>query len=353
MMIFIKYILRLFAILVIVGKCFAQAQHVAPTSFLEQPSLKSMHLIEVEYIINANYPTLNQQDLYRILNISSSFFKQNFSAQVEFRLSNELRDIKDILKLISPIDYASVNRALFNFKNKMGDKELLIARTANALRLSGDDTRQARNYAKQYLTAPLKSDSLIHFSEALVETQLTRLYEWSALKNSNGIKLIDDSLANEYLMWNNFVIKHTNKQLIITNQLIASAEYFGNSVHSSIRGGVSNGFTSPSINSSSGVASVVSLFPFVSEDPTTMKIRDGVFLNSEARNVAIALMIVHELGHQIIRLGHPFESISCVMTPPKLLHFRAWVEAINPELCPLGSSSAMTPGAIKFIDLRK
>jgi hypothetical protein len=350
---FLRLFLVTFALVISAGFSYSQIQPYATPQFLELPSLDKKQIVEVEYVENSKFPTLKTNELIRILEISTSLMQKIFSVQVEFKFSDEHKDIKDILNSISQSDALAISHATYDFKNEKGDKSLLIARTANALRLAGDDTQHARIFAYEYLTFKPKSESLTDFSEALVETQLARLRDWSVLKNANGTYLIDSSFANEYLMWNTYAVKKTKKQLTITNQLIASSEYFGNSVHSAIRGGVSNGFTSPASNSSSGVTSIVSLFPFLAVDHATMRIRDGLFASADARDLAIAYMVVHELGHQLMRLGHPFENASCVMTPPKLLYFREWINGIDPKSCFLGSSKAMTLGAVKFIDIRK
>jgi hypothetical protein len=277
---------------------------------------------------------------------------QHFDLQVDLKISKYDTRIEEVLSTISLLDEKNIKLSAYDFKKSNGDKQLLISRTANTLRLVGDDTEQARQYASDYLIIKPKTAALLDFSEALVETQLARLSQWRNFKSNEGKSLIDESLANEYLMWLTYVAKYTKVQLVLTNQLIASAEYLGNSVHSSIRGGVSNGFTSHSSKSTSGVASVVSLFPFISDDRITMSLRDGFFENQDMRNEAIALMIVHELGHQLVRLGHPFENKNCVMNPPKLLHFNRWLLDIKPNFCKLNSNQGMKPGIIKFLDTR-
>ena len=60
------------------------------------------------------------------------------------------------------------------------------------------------------------------------------------------------------------------------------------------------------------------------------------------------LILVHELGHQLQHLDHPDHSAACVMNPPPHLRFHEWVRGLDAQACAVGSSRAMTPGAVKF-----
>ena len=65
------------------------------------------------------------------------------------------------------------------------------------------------------------------------------------------------------------------------------------------------------------------------------------------------MLLVHELGHQLLGLGHPFENDACVMNPPQLLRFKEWLKKLNPDKCDVGSSVDMRLGRLTFRDLRK
>ncbi len=59
------------------------------------------------------------------------------------------------------------------------------------------------------------------------------------------------------------------------------------------------------------------------------------------------LCCAHELGHQLLQLGHSWSNRSCLMRPVELLDFVSWFNEIDAGKCPLGSSPAMEPGAVK------
>ncbi|MGQ0708256.1 MAG: hypothetical protein ACT4NV_00745 [Rhodoferax sp.] len=324
----------------------------AQPRFLPIPPQDQKHRLSVEYVFNPHLPSLDRSELSDVLRKAAALLEKHLALQVEFTPIAEAEDIGAVVRSVPPEALASIKSRVFDFKGQTGDWRRLVTGTANALQQSGDDTQRARDFALPYLIAPPKSASLSDFSEALVETQLGRLQGWRSARTRGGSVLIDDSTANEYLMWHAYVGHHTPHHLILTNQIIASAEYVDNSVHSAIRGGVSNGLTTTAKKNSLGAASVVSLFPFVSSDPVTSGLRDGAFDSPDQRNEAIALMVVHELGHLLARHGHPYDNPACVMNPPPLLHFKRWMQQLDPASCKVGSSKAMKVGALRFLDTR-
>ena len=133
-------------------------------------------------------------------------------------------------------------------------------------------------------------------------------------------------------------------EIVLTNQLVASAEYSGTSIHSALRGGVSVGATFPSAGAE--VGSYVFLSTLVFDDVLAGVRREGRY-GEQAPRLAGAYL-AHELGHQLLHLGHPFANPYCVMTPARVFQFRAWFDSIDAERCALGSLPAMQPGAIEL-----
>jgi hypothetical protein len=72
------------------------------------------------------------------------------------------------------------------------------------------------------------------------------------------------------------------------------------------------------------------------------------FTPEEAARLA-GVGAAHELGHQLFHFLHPYDNPACVMNPVPMFAYRAWVEKLSPQDCPLGSSPPMQPGAFKFV----
>jgi hypothetical protein len=132
----------------------------------------------------------------------------------------------------------------------------------------------------------------------------------------------------------------------LTNQLVASAEYYGVDIHSAIRGGVTVGTTAYSRNSKFGSYVFMSTFPFQDDSETTRKMRGGAQYSDAYAAELAGAYLAHEIGHLLFQLGHPFGQKACVMNPVSMLHFQEWFEQINGTDCPIGSRPEMTPGAI-------
>ena len=339
--------------LLLVGCSLAHGQERASRpAFLPFPAPLKTHVLPVVFVENHRLPTLTDDEIKSILDLVTVKAFETLRLKVEFTYSGR-SPIIDLFSKLPPSAHEQIKSRIFDFKGGTGNKELLLRSTAASLRQSGDDSVAARAYATPYLATAPTDASLPAFVEALVETQLRTLEAWRHVSGNDGKSVIDDSPQNEYAYWLALSVGAVRHELVLTNQLVASAEYLGNALHSALRGGVSNGFTNSAAFTQSGLTSIVSFYPFIAQDGLTKRLRDGEFPSKRTRNEAIATLVVHELGHQLLGLGHPFENDACVMNPPKVLHFKEWLAKIDPAKCPLGSGSDMRPGRLAFPDLRK
>lgn len=341
--------------------CYALAQPVAepaapsPQSaaqapaFLPLPDLKTP--LRVLVVDNERLPSLSRADVQAVLAQTAQLLKTHFAIEPTFELQQEPWSIQKLFRLIPKQAAPVIDRALYDFKQGKGDVALLTTRTAKLLVADGENTARSREFARPYLqTQP--DETAESFAAALVQAQLERIALWHS-SAQGASAAIDDAPYNEFVYWQFLGLTTLPYELVITNQILASVEYSSNSVHSAIRGGLTNGATFPSIQSKTGAYSVVSTYPFLATDTSTLSLRDGAFANPQERNNAIAVLAAHELGHQLLHLGHPFGNSACIMTPTELLHFRRWLAALDGARCTLGSSLAMQSGKlIRFPDYR-
>ena len=169
------------------------------------------------------------------------------------------------------------------------------------------------------------------------------------LRDTNGQALINKDFTNDYQAWNIITRTYIDAEIVLTNQIIASTEPDSLEIHSVLRGGVANGLTASGRLSKTGTVSIVSLFPFLSSQRPIQRLRGGD-LSKEEQVEIVSLMVTHELGHQLLRLGHPFSQSSCIMNPPIFLKFRAWAKALNTVLCAQAKDEAMQPGFLKIFN---
>lgn len=340
-------------LLCITALAFAQPASVPkppPPAKLPLPELAQLGPLRVGYIDNPRFAPLSTSDQVAVLARAKILLKAHFGIEVAFDLQPGSLPIEALFDAVPPAGAALVDRAVFDFKNGTGNVARLVSNTAKQLQADGDNDAAARAFAQPHLRRPPAGESAEAFAKVLVETQLARIAQWhSAAPNA----AIDAKPYNEFEYWRFLGALDLPYELLLTNQLIASVEYSSNSVHSALRGGLTNGVTFPSIRSKTGSYSVASSFPFVATDSAVMSLRDGEFASRQEMLEGVAVLVVHELGHQLLHLGHPYGNRACIMTPTELLRFKQWLADLNPSQCALGSSPAMTPGSkINFPDVR-
>jgi hypothetical protein len=232
-------------------------------------------------------------------------------------------------------------------------RDILIIELERSLRLNRSPIAAQIAYAQPHLISTIAPNDSRSLAAALIDTQLVRFNQWKGLTGNDAQPLLNGSLYNEYMAW---ALAPRGQawpfEVVITNQLLASVEYQSNSLHSALRGGVSNGLTCESPASRYGTVSTLSLFPFINQTSLTRQLRgdDDRFTADPVQ--AAATLLTHELGHQLLHLGHPFGNKSCVMNPPELLQFSNWVKGLDAARCPLGNEAENTAGVERFLATR-
>jgi len=327
----------------------ANAQPVAKS--LPLPDVSKPVTLRVAYIHNPRFEPFSAGRLGRVLALTAGHVKEHLGVSVAFAPPVEVPIIKVFAalppRLAAVAESQRLDAAINDFALERLARELL-----KDLKQEGELAAQKR-FAARYLVKPPKDASDMAFARALVNTQLTLLGTWQALPGADGQPLIGKDRFNEYAYWNLLGATPLPYEVIVTNQLVASAEWEGNSVHSAVRGGVSNGVTTQNLQGRFQLFSMLSTFPFLDDSPQTVALRGGDTPTASEADNYMALLLAHELGHQLLHLGHPFGNRRCLMTPPPALRFRLWADGLSARDCPVGgrragSSRENTPGFVKF-----
>ena len=337
------------SLLVLGSRAFAEQP--APAN-LPVPVLQGAAHLRVAYADNPRFPTLSGAQLESILGHAVVAVEQHFGIKLSYSPIERV-GLAALFGGIPSKARARAEKARLDATSYEPTRERLARATLKDLQADGD-IRAQRAFALPYLLDPPEDTSPMAFARALVATQHSLLKAWADSPARDGRALIGTDRLNEYTLWLALGDSDMPFDLILTNQLIASAEWEGNSVHSALRGGVSNGITTQSHRSQFKLYSVVSSFPFLDGSAQTRHLRGepGQTETPVAEsNRQMGLMVAHELGHQLLHLGHPYKNSHCVMTPPVRLEFRKWVTGLSAAKCPLGESSGNTRGAVKFISL--
>jgi hypothetical protein len=290
--------------------------------------------LRVAYVVNPGLPGMKAGQLRAVLAAARLGVMENFGVDVGFTEPEE-QSLKALFDRATPRDRSNWKDLSYDFKSGKGDRARLVRGYAAALRSDENSLDDMIAYAEPFLLAPVRERTYQGFAEAVTATLLARLDELRSQKLPDGGELIDRSPNNEVLYWAFIGKLSLPYDVVVTNQLIASAEYLGSSVHTAIRGGITNGITTGNPSAPRGMTAIVSTYPLIGEDGVTRSLR-GDESYSEADSARFAgLLLVHEIGHLLFDLGHSYGRKACVMNPPELLRFREWGEQLAPKDCPV------------------
>lgn len=299
--------------------------------------------IRVIHATNDRFSRISPEQMRIMLASAQQTVRKNFGVDVEFTDVAEIGVDRLFALIRQPVREARKS-SIYDFKSGTGDNRKLAEGINTTLTQRGTKLGDALAFAAPYLPAEHPKD-LMTFSELLSNVMLERLEDWRKVKAADGAPVLDASPYNEWIYWDTLGYANLPYDLVITNQLIASAEYVDVDVHSAIRGGVSVGTTSYSHNSKYGSYIFWSTFPFLDNSENTKLLRGGEkYSDMEAAELAGAYL-AHEIGHLLFQFGHPFGQKACVMNPVSMLRFREWFHQINNTGCPMDSRPEMTAGA--------
>src|SRR5262249_15921636 len=282
----------------------AACAHPAPP-----PSPGQTVTLKVALVVNPGFPSMNAGQIEAVLATARRGVKESFGVDVEFTQPEE-QALQSLFDRATPGQRSDWDGLSYDFKNGKGDRARLARGYAAAFRSDENSLDDQIAFAQPYLLAPVREKTYDGFADAVTATLVTRLDQL------NAQKLLDRSPSNEVLYWAFIGKLSFPYDVVITNQLIASAEYVGTSVHTSIRGGITNGITTGNPSAPRGVTAIVSTYPVIGEDGVTRALR-GDETYSEADGARYAgLLLVHEIGHQLFDLGHAYGKKACVMNPP-------------------------------------
>lgn len=332
-----------FGIVILLSGCrqFDGEWRKAPTSPIKQGSTVQIRVVNAS---NSRLPRMSSEQLRIMLASAQETVKRNFGVNVEFTDISE-SGIEQVFSLI-PLPLRELRKSsIYDFKSGTGDKQKLAKGINTTLTERSTKLEDGLAYLKPFFP-DVHAKDLKSFSELLSNIMLERLDGWRSVKASDGAPVLDDTPYNEIAYWDILGYGKLPYELVITNQLFASAEYEGVDIHTAIRGGVTVGLTTYSHDSKFGTYIVYSTFPFLDNSENTQLLRGGeTYSDVEAAELSGAYL-AHEIGHMLFQFGHPFGQNSCVMNPASMLRFREWFHQLDSTACKIGSRAEMTPGAI-------
>jgi len=305
-------------------------------------------------VINPRFRQLSNEQVAAILQRTVELVKQHFDIEVEFSQVTAI-SIDEMFGYLTDDVIAYRRGEIVDLSLITADvREKMQQSLFATLSLYSGIKQDVIDFATPYLLNPeVKHEDFISLSYALTDTLIARLMYWQDEKAPDGKPVLDassDSSVNpgsyhEWVWWDSLGYADLPYDVLITNQLVASAEYYGMDVHSSIRGGLTAGTTSYNSSSHLGSYVYIMVYPMINDTELLSMLRQDVTYTDEQIISYSAALLTHELGHMLLHLGHPFGETGCIMSPTVMLDYRRWYEALDPTACSVGSSRPMTPGA--------
>ena len=340
--------LMLLLILFVTLSCDKEPQwQAAPMPDLPDDTI---HL-RVANAVNSRFPQLTDEQLQQLLDKTVLMVKQHFNLSIAFEKPESI-SIQNLFDALPEHVKKERQQDIVKFA-VVSDADVIKMRESvyGVLNKYQDDRQAVINYASPYLLSPIKGNDFNQLSAALVDTLLKRLKYWQLQKAADGNPIIDDKPYNEWVWWDSLGYGNVPYDVVITNQLVASAEIYDLSVHSSLRGGITAGTTTYSKQARYGSYVYVMVYPMLNDSDMLVELRNDESYSSDQATSYAAALLTHEIGHQLLHLGHPFGNSNCIMSPMPLLKYREWLDGLNAAECALNSEPSMTPGFVT-IDYR-
>jgi hypothetical protein len=305
--------------------------------------------LRVGHVVNPRFPRFTDAQIALYLGETARVAKAHLGLELRFA-AVETVDIATVFARFDPALSRYLDGFRYDVRADTGDRQAVrravTGETAFAVKLNGFDG--IYDYAAPYLVKPAATRDVPGLAAAAVDTLFARLGALRDAPALDGRATIDAQPYHEFMYWDSIGYAPLPWEVVITNQPVVSVEYFGYPIHAALRGGITAGSTNYSHDGSFRTVSWLSTFAFTSDVPAVVALRGGERYDAETAARLAGAYHVHELGHQLLGFTHPFGNPACVMTPAELLKFRQWYDGLDPARCAIGSSKAMTVGAIRL-----
>lgn len=303
--------------------------------------------LSVLHVVNPRLPRFSPEQITTLLRIASEAAREQFEVGIKFGAVVEI-EIDPFFAETPPAAMMWRQRFMYDFKTGKGDRAALEHAYRVALDRQKGNIAEWAPFAARELKLPRVDHDLSLWPKRLAETHIARLASLAETRALDGKPTIDGTPYNEWLKWDTIGERVHAADFIITNQLVASAEYAGVDVHSALRGGLTIGSTAYSRTARMFAQSWWSTFPFSSNDAVIVAMRGGEIYTAEEAAVLAGTFAAHELGHLLFHYDHPFGVSACVMSPTPMLRFREQAAKLDGVACRRANNPAMKKGSAEI-----
>lgn len=217
------------------------------------------------------------------------------------------------------------------------------------MQYSNIPTEQIIRYANPYLTNEIRGSDINEFVAELAKVLIQRHQFWLKQMALDEKPVLDSSVFNQYILWDTLGYGDLPYDVVLTNQLVSSAEDNGMPVHTCLRGGVNGGNMNYSKQGMLGGYVFVSAYQVINNNDLLSLLRNDTDYTEQQIVDYMAATLTHELGHLLFHYGHPFNEVSCIMNPTPMLNYRQWYKQLDADACRLINPLLQQPGAAKLM----
>ena len=300
--------------------------------------------MRVVRVINPRFDALTDVQIADALDQTTQLVRDHFGLEVRFERGEDY-DILEIMKLIPPAAEEFAKSQIYPLPRTTQAPNRLAAMIEEYLNFPEVDADLLAEEVAIFIPrAPGMNKS--ELALAFARIWVSGLRRWHAVTAQDLEPAIDFHNYHQKPLWTYLGYGDLPFDIVITNQLLASAEITSFSPGKALIGGLRLGWISFSRSGRLGAYAGVSTFPLVNDTGDASHL--GPAWAADPAN-DVALILTHELGHMLLRLDHPIANTDCIMSAPRRLEARqaqTWEPVASK--CPLESNPQMTPGAMVF-----
>jgi hypothetical protein len=229
-------------------------------------------------------------------------------------------------------EYFSAHEEIFSRHSaKIRNVDIDLASTTGLERLGAAISRDFRPRPAAQIEHYLRTGAPGTMGEAVKVAQeqfLRKLAELREIPARDGKPFYDPARARltSFVHWALLIEEITEADLVFTNSMIAGADS-EMPIYVIARGGLTTGLTDNNPRSPYQGATMVGLFPFLSDAPVFLRERGRI--PEDERLDVIATMCLHEMGHLFCRYAEYYDHPHCVQVAPVGLDYYGWHKAIR------------------------
>ena len=299
--------------------------------------------LRVVRALNPRFTSLTEAEIADVLEQTARLVQDHFGLDVRFERGDDYTMAELFQRMPDVVEEFALSWSYTPPPPTLSPQPLM---DLIAVGLEGDRAFAAKvtGYVEPLIPGATEMDTQ-ELTAAITETWVQGLRRWRTLAAQDGRRVIDQSNYHQFAMWDHLGYGGLPFDLVITNQLVASAELYSFAPHAAMRGGLTNGFTGFSRTGQFGAYAMVSTFPFANDLGAANELGPDPVFDATNTTRYTALILAHEIGHFLLHLGHPWDNPSCIMFPVPPGGMTSLMGNLDPNQCSLGSEPAMKPGA--------